>query len=255
MEAALHRQPLSLYIPVGSQSGDPPEPESITMTRTAPAVFSIFMICISLITALPVSARDQSDESNYPVRFQDGDLVFQRSKSQLGAALEKALNSKITHLGVVFVEDDSAFVYESRGEVKRTPFNRWVSRGVEHRFAVMRLRHADSALTASVLNSIRGEFKRHEGKSYDVQFDWDDERFYCSELVYKMFKRGAGIDLGRIDKFGDFNLEHDIVQYWIGVYFPDGPNLDKTVVSPVSIYYDTELETVYTTMPERGITW
>lgn len=226
------------------------------MKRTTRATFSILIACLSLLTVLPVAARDRSDEkSRYPVRFKDGDLVFQRSKSQLGPALEKALNSKITHLGVIFVENDTAFVYESRGEVNRTPFTRWASRGVERRFAVMRLKNADSALTDSVLSSIRDVFEEHRGKPYDVQFDWSDDEFYCSELVYKMFKRGAGIELGRVEEFGDFNLEHEIVQYWIGMYFPDGPNLDEKVVSPVSIYYDTELKTVYTTMPERGTTW
>ena len=65
--------------------------------------------------------------------------------------------------------------------------------------------------------------------------------------MYKIFKSGAGIELGKIERFGDFNLEHPTVKFWIDMYFPDGPNLDEKTVSPVSIYQDTMLVTVYTT--------
>jgi hypothetical protein len=60
-----------------------------------------------------------------------------------------------------------------------------------------------------------------------------------------MFKRGAGIQLGRIERFGDFNLDDELVQFWINTYFPRGPNLKEKVVTPVSILSDTTLVTVF----------
>jgi hypothetical protein len=51
------------------------------------------------------------------------------------------------------------------------------------------------------------EARRHLGKPYDAAFGWGDDRLYCSELVRKAFERGAGIELGRMEKLGGLELE------------------------------------------------
>ena len=215
----------------------------------------IMVFAISLLS-IQVNAKVKSAErSENPLNLQDGDLVFQRSASQLGPALEIALGSVVTHVGIVFVDNDSVFISEVHRSVRKTYFKKWMARGVESKFAVMRLKDADSLLTDDKLAAIREEIGKHEGMLNDTRFDWDDERFYCSELVRKAFERGAGIELGKFERLGDFKLDHELVQFWLDMYFPEGPDLDLKVVTPVSIYFDYKLETVYTTLPERGSTW
>ena len=32
-------------------------------------------------------------------------------------------------------------------------------------------------------------------KDYDLYFEWSDDKIYCSELVWKIYKNGADIEL------------------------------------------------------------
>ena len=34
------------------------------------------------------------------------------------------------------------------------------------------------------------------GRPYDLTFEWSDERIYCSELVWKIYERALGIEIG-----------------------------------------------------------
>ena len=50
-----------------------------------------------------------------------------------------------------------------------------------------------------VENVLENEVGRQlEGKHYDFWFEWSDERIYCSELVWKIYRRGLGIELGEL---------------------------------------------------------
>jgi hypothetical protein len=50
------------------------------------------------------------------------------------------------------------------------------------------------------------------GKPYDLTFEWSDDRIYCSELVWKIYERGLGIRIGRLQKLGDFDLSDPAVK-------------------------------------------
>lgn len=42
--------------------------------------------------------------------------------------------------------------------------------------------------------------KEYLGRRYDNSFGWNDKEcrdFYCSELVYEVFEKGAGVGLAR----------------------------------------------------------
>lgn len=79
------------------------------------------------------------------------------------------------------------FVYEAVQPVKLTPLSAWTARGRNGHFVVKRLRDV-SLLTPAVLTRMRRVGKRFRGRSYDLYFEWNDERIYCSELVWKVYK-------------------------------------------------------------------
>ena len=83
------------------------------------------------------------------------------------------------------------------------------------------------------------------GKDYDPYFEWSDERIYCSELVWKIFERGAGIELGARQTIADFDLSHPAVQQKLKERYGDRVPLDEVVVSPAAIFAAADLETVY----------
>jgi hypothetical protein len=83
------------------------------------------------------------------------------------------------------------------------------------------------------------------GKDYDLYFEWSDDRIYCSELVWKVFDRGAGIQLGQLETMGDFDLTHPAIQAKLKERFGDHVPLGEVVVSPAAIFRAANLETVY----------
>jgi hypothetical protein len=211
-------------------------------TTAAIAIVAVIVGCISSVTL----AKDKPFQS-FKYRPVTGDILFQTSKSQLGPALEIATGSKLTHCGVALYVDDTMFVYEAVGPVRRVPLDEWIRLGVDENFAVKRLENHSDVLLPDVVDKMIDVFDKFEGRDYDVQFNWSDERLYCSELVYKMFERGADVRLGKIQKFGEMNLDDDLVKFWLNVYFPDGADMDEDILTPVSIYNDTTLITVFST--------
>ena len=217
----------------------------LRLTTTALAALAILISS----SAYP---KDRSADPQFAFHPCNGDLVFQTTKSQLGPAIEIATGSNITHVGMILIDNDTVFVYEAVGPVRRIPLVEWIDLGVENQFCVKRLKNAEEVLTRDVLKKISEVFSELEGRDYDIQFQWSDERLYCSELVHKMYEKGAGLELGEIEKFGDFHLDHPVVQFWINMYFPDGPDLDEKVVTPVSIYNDTSLVTIHLSYQETN---
>jgi hypothetical protein len=166
-----------------------------------------------------------------------GDLVLQTSRSAQSGPIQLATSSPWSHVGIVEVGPRGPFVIEAVGPVKRTPWRKWRARGEGGRALVLRPRH----LSPQVLDRVVAEARRELGKPYDAAFGWGDDAFYCSELVYKAFERGAGAGVGRLERLGDLRiagLEEAIARS--GGTVPR----DLRVVTPASIASDPRLERV-----------
>ena len=182
------------------------------------------------------------------LRIREGDLVFHRSRSAQSQAVALATGSAYTHMGVVLVSDGLPAVLEAVQPVKLTPLPVWIARGEKGRVVVKRLRDAESVLTPAVTLRMRELASTWLGRAYDVQFRWDDERLYCSELVYKLYERAAGIRIGALQKAKDLNLRNGEVQRLLARRFggtkpPFDP--EETVISPQAMFDDPRLVTVF----------
>jgi hypothetical protein len=184
-----------------------------------------------------------SPDADYEPR--SGDIVFQTSRSAQSLAIQLATGSPYSHMGIVYVRNGEALVFEAVQPVKLTPLRAWIERGERQHFVAKRLRDADSRLTAETLQSMHAVGEQLAGKDYDLYFEWSDERVYCSELVWKVFQRGAGIELGRQQTIADFDLSHPAVRAKVEERYGDRVPLDEVVVSPVAIFEAPSLITVY----------
>ncbi|HEX7026793.1 MAG TPA: YiiX family permuted papain-like enzyme [Gammaproteobacteria bacterium] len=182
-------------------------------------------------------------ESDY--RPRNGDIIFQTSRSSQSLAIQLATDSPYSHIGVVYILDDAPFVFEAVQPVKLTPLDEWVAQGDRGHFVVKRLRDADSVLSADKLAKMRSIGEAFVGRDYDLYFEWSDDRIYCSELVWKVFDKGAGIQLGELETFADFDFSHPAVQAKVKERFGDHLPMDEVVVSPAAIFEAPNLETVY----------
>jgi hypothetical protein len=175
----------------------------------------------------------------------NGDIVFQTSRSSQSAAIQFATKSQYSHMGIVYVRDGEPFVFEAVQPVQLTSLATWVERGERGHFVAKRLRDADSRLTSETLRKMRAVGEQYTGKDYDLYFEWSDDRIYCSELVWKVFERGAGIELGKLQTIADFDLTHPAVQGKLKERFGDRVPRDEIVISPAAIFDDTKLQTAY----------
>lgn len=197
------------------------------------------------LAALLVSLALAGCTSSADYEPRDGDIVFHTSRSAQSLAIQLATKSPYSHMGIVYLRDSKPFVFEAVQPVKLTPLGEWTARGERQQFVAKRLRDADSRLTAETLRKMRVAGEQLAGKDYDPYFEWSDERIYCSELVWKVFERGAGIELGARQTIADFDLSHPAVQQKLKERYGDRVPLDEVVVSPAAIFAAAELETVY----------
>ena len=158
-------------------------------------------------------------------------------------AIQLATKSKYSHVGLVFLGDGAPFVVEAVQPVKATPLSQWVVRGEGGHYVVKRLKDAERVLTSDKIQKMKRVVGTFDGRPYDYYFEWLDKRIYCSELVWKVYDRGAGIKIGDQKKMSDFDLSHPVVQAKVHERFGDKIPLDEIVVSPADIFNSPNLET------------
>jgi len=176
--------------------------------------------------------------------LRNGDIIFHVSRSDQSKAIQLATGSEYSHCGIVYIEAGKTYVVEAVQPVKRTPFEEFVKRSEDGAYEVKRLRNAEIILTEQVLQRMKIEGQKMIGKNYDSHFNWSDEEIYCSELVWKIYERAAGIELCTLKKMNDFDFSNPIVKEVIKQRYKDQIPWDEQVVSPADIFESAELEVV-----------
>ena len=82
-------------------------------------------------------------------------------------------------------------------------------------------------------------------KPYDSYFEWSDDRIYCSELVWKIYKRALDIEIGKLQTMAEFDLSDPVVQKEIRERFGDSVPKEEIVISPAAIFASNLLITVH----------
>lgn len=184
--------------------------------------------------------------SAYPERFhyRSGDIIFQETSSDQSAAIRAATKSRYSHVGIIYLQKGRPVVYEAVQPVRIAALKAFLSRSVGGHYVVKRLKNADAKLSPEVLGRMEREGRRHLGKNYDWEFAWSDTRIYCSELVWKIYKYGAGIELAPTKKLREFDLSHPAVKAKMKERYGTKIPYDEPVVAPSQLYESNELETV-----------
>lgn len=168
--------------------------------------------------------------------LKSGDIIFQTSRSSQSKAIHLATKSKYSHCGIIYQKGKDFFVFEAVQPVKMTPLNQWISRGEDEKFVVKRLKSASAILTASNLEKLKIEGYKFSGKDYDLTFDWSDDKIYCSELIYKIYKRALNIEIGKLGKLKDFDFTNETVQLKMQERYGNNIPSEEIVISPAAIF-------------------
>ncbi len=173
----------------------------------------------------------------------DGDLVFQTSRSRQSEAIQRATHSPYSHVGIVLFRDGQPFVFEAIETVRYTPLARWIARGAQGRYVVKRLKRG---LTPAQAAKLRASAAPFSGRRYDLYFEWSDERIYCSELVWKMYRQALGLELGTRQKLREFALQDPLVRVKLRERYGKLIPLEEPVISPAAVFDSTLLQTIET---------
>lgn len=168
--------------------------------------------------------------------LRDGDIIFHTSRSAQSLAIQKATHTQYSHMGIVFIRAGEAYVYEAINTVQYTPLKKWVARGEGGHYVVKRLRDADSILTPAAVARLRQAAAQFAGKPYDLTFEWSDRRIYCSELVWKIYQRALGLQLGRLQQLREFDLSDPRVQAKMKERYGEKIPLAEDVISPGEMF-------------------
>jgi hypothetical protein len=144
-------------------------------------------------------------------------------------------------MGLVLVRDGQPLVLEAAATVRYTPLGSWIARGEGGHFVLKRMRRP---LTPDQLARLRAAAAVLVGKPYDPAFEWSDRRMYCSELVWKVYERGTGTPLGRLQHLRDFKLDDPIVRGTLRERYGDHIPFDEIVISPAAVFASSHLTTV-----------
>jgi uncharacterized protein YycO len=175
---------------------------------------------------------------------QVGDVIVQSITpcGRLLRTVKGVTQSKWCHCGVVDHKDGQWMVCEAVGEgVRYTPLAFFLLRGDEIDFEVYRLKgdvqhHAQDLAKCC---------QTYVGRPYDIQYELDDEKIYCSELIYKAYRDATdGGEVSIAERFGDLNWQphkDDIIHY----HGSDDLPLDREVVTPVSLTRSQQLAKIF----------
>jgi hypothetical protein len=168
---------------------------------------------------------------NATYKPQHGDVIFHVSKSSQSAAIKIGTWSRYSHCGIIIMKNGKPFVVEAENGVELTPMSKWLKRGrMWDHYRVMRLKDEQKL---SLPYSLGGK--------YDRAFRFNNGRYYCSELVWELYKKN-NIILCEPNQLKEYHF----------LYLPmvkkqiksRGFKLDQEVVAPVDLVKSRKLHTV-----------
>jgi len=168
--------------------------------------------CFSFKGKKDGSTKWKSFSINKETELKIGDIIFQSSKSGQSYAVQLATGSKYSHVGMIIMDKGGLKVIEAVQPVRITPLAEWKKQGDGGHYVVKRLVQADSLLTLQKISLLDSFSRTYLGKNYDLYFGWSNDRIYCSELVWKVYKQTLGIEIGDLQKLSAFDLSNPIVK-------------------------------------------
>ena len=199
-----------------------------------------FMILgiIILLLALPLSSivTETLTAQTEPIKeVREGDVIFQTSQSLQSPLIQIATRSRISHCGIIVMKNGKPYVLETLKTLVVTPLDKFIARGEGGKYWLKR----------SNKENIKIEYGSYLGKPYDLAFKFDNGKFYCSELIYDIYKNQLGIELCEPKKVSDYlMIGIDKLPQIEMAMKKRGITMEQYAVAPVDIFESDYLEDV-----------
>lgn len=207
----------------------------LPQTKGAKIRFAVFL---ALLVTVLFAIRIDRVAGYYISDKKTGDILFQSlPHAELVDAIESVTNSPWSHCGILVLRDGRWFVAEAIGEVRYTPLYLWIVRGRGARVDSYRVKSLKDE------NQIIVGVEKLLGRSYDFSYAPDDSEIYCSELVYKVYDRQLGIQIGDWEKLGDLNWKP--MENFIRKMEDGRLPLDRLMITPVGLTRSPNVGFIY----------
>ena len=165
----------------------------------------------------------------------EGDIIFQTSPSSQSPLIQLGTRSKISHCGVIVIRNNKPYVLETLKTLVITPLDKFIARGVEGRYWIKR----------SKKENVKISYRNYLGKPYDRSFKLDNNIYYCSELVYDIYKKQLDIELCEPRKVSNYLiLGTNHIPKIKREMKTRGITMKQEVIAPRDIFNSDELEFV-----------
>ena len=176
-------------------------------------------------------------------KLKTGDIIFITNPGGQGKAIQLATKSKYTHVGIVFVENGIVYVYHAIEPVTKSTFKDFLKLSADNKFVAMRLKDQ------TILNTIASEKMRQMAisilnKHYDIYFDWNDNEWYCSEFVWKLYNRNYNVEIGAPRQLKSFDLSSKEVQTIMKKRYGTAIPYKEPMIYPEDMFNSSLLEEV-----------
>ena len=191
-------------------------------------ILKLFIICFALSSLLYSSNRSHSNKYTFDQRhFKTGDVLLQHIPGKLTSVIKDVTNSLYSHCGMVVIKHHKIYVIEAIGPVKYTPLSRWLKQGRDN---FTQLRPVD--FEYHQITRVVREAEKLLGKPYDIQYELDEEKIYCSELIYKAYLRATQKEVGKKEQLNTLNWKphQEFIKYICRGQLP----LNRELVTPES---------------------
>lgn len=124
-----------------------------------------------------------------------GDLIFQDLDCPVlcdaieTVTLEQhgAMGPRLSHVGILIIEDDNTYVLEAYDGVTMTPYAKFISRKQNSSPTARRM-----GLSPRQGENLKKKASPFIGRPYDEDFVIGNDSYYCSELVYEVYAEILG---------------------------------------------------------------
>jgi len=150
-------------------------------------------ICILFLFSVVLFSCNRNLK-NSKFEIKEGDLLFQNTGTgEIDNAIKDvtatSLSKNYSHVGIAMKKDEKWFVVEAipKEGICQTPLIKFLNRN-KNKFnkSQTKVARLDNYYQAYISKAIAYGIERIN-TPYDDDFLWDDDSYYCSELVYKMF--------------------------------------------------------------------
>lgn len=173
----------------------------------------------------------------------EGDIIFIHSQTEQAAAIAEGTQSSWTHVGIVVKKSGDWHVAESVGPLAITPLKSFIGRSKNKGYKVVRYQKFTPKMMPQMYVAL---YKYNQ--PYDIFFEFSNERIYCSELVYKVFRDVTGTPVGKLQKIKDLKLDGPYVSKLIEerlTAIGKELNLEEPIITPVGLLDDKNLTFIH----------